>query len=153
MDRVEVAHRIARQLGLDFGEPMPWAYKVAALVEGDEIVYLDALKDGNQRGDPWTGEILVLTKRRVVTARIDGPAAPSGSRVTCWRRRSLAHLLISEGADQDWDERTTGLPYGARLRLEYRGDRVLPIPLDPTSRQSSTALGEVLPSLLDDLDG
>jgi hypothetical protein len=86
MTRTEAAHRIADALTLDFRAPEPWTYKVAALVEGDELDYLDAVRDG--RETPWRG----------VQTSTDDPARPD------------------------------------------------------TDARSTTALGAVFPSLIDDLD-
>jgi hypothetical protein len=152
MNRAEVAHRIAKQSAPDYGSPPPWAYKVAALVEGDEIVYLEALRDETPRPDPWTGRVVVLTNRRVVTAKITGPSVPSGSQVTCWARRSLTRLRL-DGFDEYWDgRRETGLAPESRLWLEYRAGNELLMPLEPSHRQRNEQLAALLPSLLDDLD-
>jgi hypothetical protein len=64
MTRTEAAHQIAEALSLDFRAPEPWTYKVAALVEGDELDYLDAVRDG--RETPWRG----------VQTSTDDPARP-----------------------------------------------------------------------------
>jgi hypothetical protein len=150
MKRSAVVHRIAKQLGLDdIGDRPPWVYKVAALVEADEeIVYLETLRGQTHRAELWTGEIVVLTNRRVVTATIT--LEPSGSRVTCWPRRSLGRLHI-EGSDDYWQDRETGMPDGAKLRLEYRDGDDLLIPWE-ADKQRTADLAALLPSLLDDLD-
>jgi hypothetical protein len=151
MNRTEVAYRIAKQLGvLEYGARQPpWSYKVAALVEDEEIAYLDGLRDKTPRGAPWTGEIVVLTERRVARATILDPSVPSGSAVACWARRSLTGLHI-DGSDQYWDEYETGMPLGSQLRLEYAGGNALSVPLDP-ALQRPAVTAELLSSLLADL--
>jgi hypothetical protein len=49
MNRREVVYQITQQLRLDYGVEPPWAYKVAALVEGEEIAYLEAHRDDTHR--------------------------------------------------------------------------------------------------------
>jgi hypothetical protein len=121
---------------------------VAALVEGDEMDYLDAVRDGSD--SPWRGVLVALTTRRVIRATVTGTVDPSDS-VVCWPRGSLVALRL-DGPVDPWHRAETGLPRGASLRLKYGGRRRLTIPLDPTDARSTAALGAVLPSLLDDLD-
>jgi hypothetical protein len=151
MTRAEIVQRLAGDLGLEVGHEPPWAYKIAALVEGDQLAYLDALREEAPRGAPWRGEIVALTDKRVVRVTIDDPAEDSGTRVTTWGRRLLRSLRV-EGSDEYWAGLDQGLAPGTRLRLKYVGRRPIVIPLDPTIRSRTGELADLLPSLLDDLN-
>jgi hypothetical protein len=151
MTRAEIVQRLAGDLGLEFGAVPPWAHKVAALLEGDHLVYLDALREQAPRGAPWRGEIVALTDSRVIRVTIKDGAEDSGTQVTTWGRASLRSLRV-EGSDEYWDGLDQGLAPETRLRLKYVGRRPIVIPLDPTIRSRTGELANLLPSLLEDLN-
>jgi hypothetical protein len=152
MSRAEIVKRLARDLGLESGNVPPWAYKIAAILEGGQLAYLDALRDQAPRGGPWTGEVVAWTDHRVIRMRIKDASEDSGTRVTTWGRRPLQSLRI-EGPDEYWADLNDGIAPGTQLRLEYPEQRALVIPLDPTIRSRTGELADLLPSLLQDLSG
>jgi hypothetical protein len=151
MTRAEIVQRLASDLGLEPGQAPSWAYKVAALLETDELVYLDALRREAPRGAPWTGEVVAFTDKRVIRVTIEDPADASGTQVTTWGRTSLRSLRV-EGSDEYWAGLEQGLAPETRLRLKYVGRRPILIPLDPTIRSRTGELADLLPTLFDDLN-
>jgi hypothetical protein len=149
MTRAEIVQRLAKALGLELGHEPPWTYKIAALLEGDhQLAYLDALRDDAPREAPWTGQVVALTDHRVIRVTIRDTA--EGVRVTTWSRTSLRSLRV-EGSDEHWGNLNDGVAPGTQLRLEYRGQRDVVVPLDPTIVSRTGDLASLLPSLLDDL--
>jgi hypothetical protein len=138
MSRAEIVQRLATDLGLEPGNVPPWVFKIAAVLEGGQLAYLDALREEAPPGAPWTGEVVAWTDHRVIRVRVKDASGDSGTRVTTWGRRPLQSLRIAPGT---------------QLRLEYPEQRAIVIPLDPTIRSRTGELADLLPSLLEDLSG
>ena len=126
--------------------------KIATLADGEDVDYCELLvdPDADDAAPHWTGRVIMLTRTRVIDARLK--VGPSAGRTTAavWSRQTLKGIDLS-GNDELWEDATTGIPTGAQVALHYPHRDPLRLPLDPTAEKYARQLEKILPSLFENL--
>jgi hypothetical protein len=159
MNLGEFSNRLQDALG---GERLPGGAmrRVLVLLGEEEVDYVTADLRSQDDG-PVTGDVIVLTRTRVVRAHVSalgrGPDGPVGEvGVEAWSRSLLRWVSIPDSRRDDneiWDQVLERWPAAARLYLSYgEGGRTITLPGSGAGAGNRDDLWALIPSLLDDLN-
>jgi hypothetical protein len=153
-------------VGVSRDVPLHVFRRVAFLVAGESVVFVDGTAVPGSESWNLTGQVLVVTDRRVVLAgftdvaeehrreftNVRGPVT-----VATWSRAALVEVVLPPPAwndDKSWDyaDYSDMLPPEASLELRYAGQEPLLLPLSKyATKEHRRAILAVLPALMADL--
>ena len=133
--------------------------RIATLVGTDRVKYIDDNLVAEEDDEAVRGDILVVTQRRVILAKLAARVGEEGHddlAVATWARSALRQASIRPTKSSSWSrDFATGpeWPPQGKIDLTYADGTSLTLPLGDADAETLRRLRELVPSLLDDIGG